>query len=194
MQHHVIKNAKKIYALSIIAIIWEVLDLFLSNIFEDVYYNMFKYLIIFSLIILFIIQVNIYGFILFIELIPIVNIIPFFSVYAIYSIIYTKYKKYKFYLRPGSEISHISQKISDKIYCPSCGTEIKRGINKCPNCGKDITPDVVIECPICRSKKLEPIVECPICKTKFHRRCFLEWVKIKGTCPICKNPIDTSSI
>lgn len=53
----------------------------------------------------------------------------------------------------------------------------------CPHCNKPLFN----ECYLCQykiSKKAEEI-QCPICQNYFHRREFLEWIKIHGQCPNC---------
>ncbi|TFF90256.1 MAG: hypothetical protein EU548_03910, partial [Promethearchaeota archaeon] len=90
-----------------------------------------------------------------------------------------------------SQIPKIEHRF-DSQFCPNCGMKIKTNISNCPNCGTDLGEEKRFQCPICRSSKIETSVKCPICGTRFHRRCFLEWVKIKGTCPVCKNKVDES--
>ena len=195
MQSQITKNSKYIYLISLCAIVWEIIDLLLTILFMNIYLNMIKYIINFTLILLFIVLVNKYCIILFLELIPILNLFPFFICFSIYSIIYERYRIHKKHKRPVVEYSKNSMLKSEGYFCPTCGTKINRNTNKCPNCGSKLEGEnSSLQCPICRSAKIEEFIECPVCKTRFHRRCFLEWIKIKGICPNCKRPIDTSRI
>ncbi|MHA1271654.1 MAG: RING finger domain-containing protein [Candidatus Helarchaeota archaeon] len=189
MERQIISKSKNIYIISVFAIIWEVIDLFLINFYVNPYYNFLKYAVIFSIIIIFITILNKYAIILFLEVIPILNYIPLFIGFSIFAILYMKFKIYKYNLRPKIDYTQLSEIKSDEIYCPNCGIKIVRRLNKCPNCGNELGLSKY-QCPICRTEKREELIECPSCNTRFHKRCFLEWIKIKGTCPICKNYVD----
>jgi len=54
----------------------------------------------------------------------------------------------------------------------------------------------VDRCSVCNLliKKEEPIAHCPSCKHPAHRTHLLEWIKIKGICPICKQKITVDKI
>lgn len=52
------------------------------------------------------------------------------------------------------------------------------------------SPDAITgKCPICKLSLYasEDILSCVICNAKAHRTHLLEWVKIKGYCPICNS-------
>jgi len=61
------------------------------------------------------------------------------------------------------------QKIDTTKYCPWCGT----GIPQCITC----------LLPIIQG---DDFVKCPYCGSFAHRSHLVEWVKIKGSCPYCK--------
>ncbi|MHA1830480.1 MAG: hypothetical protein ACTSWR_02990, partial [Candidatus Helarchaeota archaeon] len=84
----IINRFKSICIVSIFGIIWEITDFFLYSYYGNPYYLMLKYSIIFMLITLFIITVNKYALILFLELVPFLNLLPLFTGFSIYSILY----------------------------------------------------------------------------------------------------------
>lgn len=53
-------------------------------------------------------------------------------------------------------------------------------ISKCTVCGKDI-------------EIFDEISGCPICQAKAHREHFVDWVKVKKSCPVCKKSLNISS-
>ena len=69
--------------------------------------------------------------------------------------------------------------------CPNCHELNSRYSNICRKC---YTP--FPKCSLCEKKINEDeIFYCPSCNHSFHRREFLEWLKIKGICPICEKKI-----
>ncbi|MHA1693951.1 MAG: hypothetical protein ACTSUG_01735, partial [Candidatus Helarchaeota archaeon] len=181
MFDQIIYRFKSICIVSIFGISWEITDFFLYSYYGNPYYLMLKYSIIFMLITLFIVTVNKYAIILFLELVPFLNLLPLFTGFSIYSILYVLYKKHKLHRRPSVTYSQIKHLTTRNIYCPNCGFKIVGKVKNCPNCGREIELSLDGKCPICKSNKHEEIIECPFCKTRFHKRCFLEWIKIKGT-------------
>ncbi len=67
--------------------------------------------------------------------------------------------------------------------CSDCGSPSRSF--PCENCGGGI------QCGTCKLLigKGEDIIECPDCGSKNHRTHLLEWLKIRGVCPICKRKI-----
>lgn len=57
-------------------------------------------------------------------------------------------------------------------FCIYCGKAFAQMIDKCSVCNLDITPE-------------DEIAKCPYCGCLSHRDHFLEWVKVRGTCPNC---------
>ena len=194
MQTRIEKNSKYIYLISLIAISWEIIDFILLFYINDIYYNMLKYAINITITLIFIILVNKYAIILFLELIPFVNLAPFFIAFALYSIIYVKYKLRKLHLQPVIDYAQVPVSDYDGRFCQNCGMKINIKTSTCPNCGFNLEEDLRFQCPICRGTKIEDSIRCPTCNTRFHKRCVLEWVKIKGSGPICKRAIDSSKI
>ena len=72
--------------------------------------------------------------------------------------------------------------------CFSCGAIMKSNQEKCPNC--EIEPVV---CSVCKL----PIsfgsstLQCPHCENIAHKEHLLEWIKVKGSCPICQSKLQT---
>lgn len=69
--------------------------------------------------------------------------------------------------------------------CFICGTPFLSG-NFCSNCGKEH-----LACPICRKPVLygENVLECTFCGIEAHAPHLLEWLRIKGTCPNCREKL-----
>jgi len=69
--------------------------------------------------------------------------------------------------------------------CFICGTPYLGG-NFCPNCGKEHQT-----CPICRKPILygENVLDCTFCGIVAHAPHLLEWLRIKGTCPNCREKL-----
>lgn len=94
-----------------------------------------------------------------------------------------------FNLEEQPEISNkiISAQVDVKKICPIFNEPIQEGAKFCVNCGNELKI-----CEICHYyiKNNDEISICPFCKTEFHKTEFLEWLKIKAACPICKKEID----
>ncbi len=73
------------------------------------------------------------------------------------------------------------------IPCPFCGFYIQGHKNFCPHCNRPFNT-----CTICKSPifHLDEQIQCPFCSVFFHRRAFLEWMKIRGTCPNCNSKMN----
>jgi hypothetical protein len=76
--------------------------------------------------------------------------------------------------------------LPETISCLSCTATIHFDAKKCPECGEK-----VVKCPICTVPLQfgDDFVKCPHCKTFAHRDHLLEWIKIKGICPMCRKPL-----
>ncbi|NHJ49803.1 MAG: hypothetical protein FK733_18570 [Asgard group archaeon] len=81
----------------------------------------------------------------------------------------------------------IRERISKRtIRCFSCGEERTNVNEPCSNCGVE-----TVQCSVCKL----PIsfgsdyLECSHCQNVAHREHLLEWVKVKGTCPICQQKL-----
>jgi len=81
----------------------------------------------------------------------------------------------------------IRERIEKRVVrCFSCG-EARTNINEvCPNCGIDTVLCSVCKLPI--SFGSEPL-ECYHCQHVAHKEHLLEWVKVKGTCPVCQQKL-----
>ncbi|MHA1401214.1 MAG: double zinc ribbon domain-containing protein [Candidatus Heimdallarchaeaceae archaeon] len=83
--------------------------------------------------------------------------------------------------------SQIPKKIFKRtIACPHCSHPVPIGASYCPRCGK-----ALVKCYICNLNisKNEAVSICPNCNNFYHYNHLATWVKLKGTCPICKNKI-----
>jgi hypothetical protein len=84
---------------------------------------------------------------------------------------------------PEISPEYLTVEPSEIISCPFCSETIPSGMEKCPTCGEK-----AFKCPICM-KPIEfgdEFVKCPHCNTLAHRSHLLEWIKIKGICPVCR--------
>ncbi|NVM03452.1 MAG: hypothetical protein HWN67_14080 [Candidatus Helarchaeota archaeon] len=70
--------------------------------------------------------------------------------------------------------------------CFNCQTVNKNNSTFCVNCGLTLTG-----CSICLLKigSTEEVLRCPYCNSLAHKSHLLEWLKIKGVCPVCKYPL-----
>lgn len=81
----------------------------------------------------------------------------------------------------------IQKKIAQrKVRCFACGFERENIQGKCPNCASEPVLCSVCKLPISYGADW---VECPHCTHKAHKEHLQEWVKVKGTCPICKQKL-----
>ena len=44
----------------------------------------------------------------------------------------------------------------------------------------------MIECIICTEKIINTSTKCKRCSNYFHDTCLLKWIKIKNSCPLCR--------
>ncbi len=83
----------------------------------------------------------------------------------------------------------------EKILCIYCNAQLQEvedeGPIVCLNCGKKAP-----YCEICKNIIVdgEKIVLTKPCNHIFHKNHILEWIKVKGTCPICKEQINEESL
>ncbi|MDO8057039.1 MAG: hypothetical protein Q6361_09285 [Candidatus Hermodarchaeota archaeon] len=108
------------------------------------------------------------------------------------------------------------------LACPHCGgiahrvhfLEHLKVKGTCPNCHRDLDPHELVEhrvgssteqlpspflefsCIVCHQTlhQADSILECPHCHGKAHRVHFLEWLKVKGTCPACRATLDSHDL
>ncbi|MBS7249269.1 MAG: zinc ribbon domain-containing protein [Candidatus Freyarchaeota archaeon] len=65
--------------------------------------------------------------------------------------------------------------------CPGCGETLPKDANFCPHCGFQLEKCMVCNLPLGGDK----IIRCPYCSGLAHRDHLLEYIKVKGKCPIC---------
>lgn len=75
---------------------------------------------------------------------------------------------------------------SKSIICPYCGKYNLIGSKTCKFCFKQFPICVICDRLITEND----IVYCPFCNSPFHKREFLEWLKIKAYCKNCKKELD----
>lgn len=51
-------------------------------------------------------------------------------------------------------------------------------------------------CSICKwlIHSKDDLIECPRCNSPFHQNHLLEWIKMKGDCPVCRERLSSSMI
>ncbi len=78
-----------------------------------------------------------------------------------------------------------------RFRCMECGEFITGGKDVCPECGAK-----QVRCMVCQQfiGQEELYIMCPHCEQLAHRAHLLEWVKIKGICPYCKEKLRRSDI
>ncbi|MFB0559813.1 MAG: DUF2341 domain-containing protein [Candidatus Lokiarchaeia archaeon] len=71
--------------------------------------------------------------------------------------------------------------------CVYCGCELSENANFCPLCGM-----AVAFCSVCNLDIFpgDPIVRCPHCDVLNHKDHLLEWIKIRGYCPNCREKLN----
>ncbi len=71
------------------------------------------------------------------------------------------------------------------LTCPFCNAPITAISEICPSCNAQFT-----KCGVCNLViGNEPSSTCPFCKSPSHTDHLLEWLKVKGTCPVCKHKL-----
>ncbi|MFW9995248.1 MAG: hypothetical protein ACFFD4_24645 [Candidatus Odinarchaeota archaeon] len=86
----------------------------------------------------------------------------------------------------GALTRHIEPKKSITVLCASCGQPKPIGADTCTNCGYEVKRCIVCKGEITHGQEIQ---SCPYCMNPAHRPHILEWVKKKGTCPVCKESI-----
>ncbi len=87
------------------------------------------------------------------------------------------------------------QKDREKDICLFCKNKIEKtddqGLGVCSNCGKQ-SP----HCEICKNPMTsdQPLLQAEACEHIYHEEHILEWLKIKGTCPVCKVKINEKTL
>ncbi len=93
------------------------------------------------------------------------------------------------------KVTNNQKRIIKKISCYYCNAELTKpdddGPIVCLNCGKKTR-----SCEICKKYMVagEKLVQVISCGHVFHKDHILEWIKVKGICPICKERMNEESI
>ncbi len=85
-----------------------------------------------------------------------------------------------------STISKFSRPTDTLQKCPKCGSRQSVLIRHCTQCKIELS-----SCQICKRgfAENEITVTCSHCNNKFHKNHLLEYIKIKGECPVCKEKL-----
>lgn len=91
--------------------------------------------------------------------------------------------KIKILMEAPARTVSISNVDKEKLMnCPSCGKALYKEGNFCPYCGFKLERCIVCNLTI---GKEDEITRCPYCSGIAHRDHMLEYIKVKGQCPIC---------
>ncbi len=86
------------------------------------------------------------------------------------------------------DIEAIAEK---EIQCAFCGENLRitEDMQYCRFCG-----EIIPRCRICGSSIVhgDEILQCPYCKAYAHKTHFIEWIKVKGYCPVCGTDVEES--
>ena len=88
----------------------------------------------------------------------------------------------------------IDQKIAQErlakrtILCYSCGKEKTDAKAACENCGIEAVVCSVCKLPISYGSET---LQCHQCENIAHKEHLLEWIKVKGSCPVCQTSLKT---
>lgn len=77
------------------------------------------------------------------------------------------------------------------VMCPECEATILAETTLCPHCGR-----AQPICMVCSGSivPLDSTLSCPNCRGRAHRIHFLEYLKVKGTCPGCRVDLDSHEL
>jgi len=99
------------------------------------------------------------------------------------------YKQRPFYPRPArtrTRTTSIGRTIQLAM-CPDCEATILAEATVCPHCGSLRPICMVCHHPI---EFADSVLICPHCQGQAHRVHFLEYLKVKGSCPNCQADLD----
>lgn len=88
-------------------------------------------------------------------------------------------------------ISNLSRPTDTLQICTQCGNSQSVLIRQCTECNEELA-----SCQICKRgfAENETMVKCPHCDNPFHKNHLLEYIKIKGECPVCKEDLKIDQI
>jgi hypothetical protein len=75
--------------------------------------------------------------------------------------------------------------------CVFCGGNFPEELDICPECGEER-----VKCSVCQLNIAfgDDVVRCPHCGVLSHRDHLLEWIKIRGFCPNCREKLSKVEI
>ena len=71
-----------------------------------------------------------------------------------------------------------------KFACPTCGAALEPHESSCPACGSTFP-----SCIICRRPVQANLTKTPCCGAYAHEPHLKEWIRIRGTCPMCREKL-----
>ena len=80
-----------------------------------------------------------------------------------------------------TEVEEVVELKPKKLVCSTCGAALEPRVSKCENCGEEFP-----RCVVCNLPVLENLTKTPCCGVYAHAPHLQEWLKIKATCPICR--------
>ena len=80
-----------------------------------------------------------------------------------------------------TEVEEVVELKPRKLVCPTCGATLEPRVSRCANCGEEFP-----RCVVCNLPVLENLTKTPCCGVYAHAPHLQEWLKIKATCPICR--------
>lgn len=94
---------------------------------------------------------------------------------------------YRWRIKPSLEAVKEFIPTPIKTRCSHCGSAVPENSNFCMFCGEAISG----RCSVCNLEIIsgDKVVKCPYCGALSHRVHLLEWIKVRGYCPNCKEKL-----
>jgi RNA polymerase subunit RPABC4/transcription elongation factor Spt4 len=91
-----------------------------------------------------------------------------------------------------TDVKRITARAAEKeIQCAFCAEKLRitEDMQYCRYCGQ-----IIPQCRVCGSPIVygDEILQCPHCKAYAHKTHLIEWIKVKGYCPVCGVDVEES--